>query len=175
MRYLTTITLCLLGLLAVSTSAFAQDAQGSDESAIKLSESGLELPKPDGWVQKEGGKGVVVRMQAAGEAGSYIDFRMAPDVDAKKAQTFFTSFHASLQSAGLKKVRTTESKTYGEHAGDETEYEAKGADGSFNLIIWQIHVGKRAWMVVGYFNNDVRETLYRDFQTIIGTVVFLRN
>lgn len=168
MRYTITVFIILAAAL-VAAPSFAQD---TETATVSKPGDGISFPKPDGWVAKDGGKGVVVRLQAAGESGSYIDFRMAPDVDEKKATTFFTSFHASLQSAGLKKVRDTAATTYGEHAGSETEYETKGKSGAYRLVIWQIHIGKRAWMVAGFFDAKERDTLYRDYATIITSVVF---
>jgi hypothetical protein len=162
----------VLAAAAAALPATATAQEKSETPRIEL-DAGIAFDKPDGWVEKKGAGGVAVRLEAAGDSESYIEFRFAPDVDAKKAKTFFTSFHASLQSAGLKKVRDTTPKAYGKHDGEETQYETRSRDGDvFRLVIWQIHVGDKAWMVAGFFDEGERETLYGDFGKLIGVVAF---
>ncbi len=149
-------------------------AQEKSENPVVKSDKGISFEKPDGWVSQPGKKGVVARLNAAG-GKSHIEVRTAPDVDAAKAKTFFTSFHASLQSAGLKKITETAAKKHGEHDGQETEYEMKNKDGeSFRLVIWQIHNGSKAWMIVGFFETKEREPLYADFGKLISAIVFAK-
>jgi hypothetical protein len=161
----------VVGLLAPGY-ALAQD--GDEKTSVedmrarvkKDADTGVAVHRPDGWVFGDAGRGVVALLTAAGDSRSQIEVRASKHVKKGNKKPFFASFHANIQKSGFEKVETRTATTYGEKTGEEIEYETGRDDKAFRLVVWQIHRGETAYLVVGFFPKEARSIHYKDFQAV---------
>lgn len=167
------ITSVLAFALLVPAIGHAQDRVESgsppDNMRAKVIENqalGVKVHRPDGWVFNDPGKGVVALLTAAGDSQSQIEVRVSDHVKSKHSSSFFASFHANIQKSGFEKLETRDAVEYGAKKGVETEYETGNESTSYRLVIWQYHRATKAYLVVGFFSEEARDSQYADFKKV---------
>ena len=156
------LKLFILILLLVPSLAFAETVDTGE---------GAKIGVPDGWVKMKPRKTSVALFQAKDDANAQIDIRVAP-VTKDKSDQFFTTFHATLLSAGMKKSGEKENGEVKGIKGAETEYTAKKKGTEYTVVVVQFYQGEKAWLVVGMFPAKKRDRFYKGFTALLNAFSF---
>lgn len=155
--------LVLIALSLVSGNAFADDKELVDTG------KGLQFEKRSGWATAVPKKGAVAALTAAGDPSAQIEFRWAR-VEPAKLKQYFNSFHSSLATS-LRRVGEPQQKTFGKVSGVFTEYETGSKDAGSSVVVFEFSQGDSAWLVVGMFTREARDSHVRDLEKMLGTIV----
>lgn len=133
--------------------------------------SGLSFEIPDDWAKKSAGKSSVARLSSKEVDDAQIEVRVAP-VAKDKSDQFFTTFHASLLNAGMKKLADAKTGAIKDVDATQTEYSAKKKGVEFRLFVVQFQKADKAWLIVGMFPANKRDRLLESFTKILSAFTF---
>lgn len=162
------ISFVALAIASAGTSAVAQDDAKSSQT-LDTGE-GLTISVAKGWRSAKAPKGAVALLKSQTDVRSQVEFRVADKMEKDKVVRYFSTFHTSLEKSGMERKSRNESVTYNGKKGAETEYELVSKNRKYRLIVWETYVGDRAWLAVGFFSADNRESLYTDFVGMLNTL-----
>ena len=158
-----------LAVLLVTTVAFAQDGEKSD-NVVENEQFGVKITAPDKWEVASGNDKAVANFKHKASQ-SQIEVvgtkLMTPDV----ADVFFKTFHKTLTESNFKQTSQEETTVAGIE-GTKSTYDFTHSGVKLEVSIFQFTKESNAWLVVGYFQDAEKDKYSKDFTSVIETMEF---
>ncbi len=159
MRFLPLFLLVIL----FSVPAFGQEKTTSKKGFVSNSTKN--------WEEAKAGKNLVARYRLKSSKLIQVDVRSAAVPTASAAQ-YFTTFHSSLIKSGMKKMKSASSDVLSGKKVNLTEYDMKRKSELYNVLVYELHSGGSAWLILAVTPAKKRRELDKNLPELLKGFVF---
>ena len=156
----------LLVAVALSSTAMAQ-------GPVQNEEFGVSIAAPDGWEVASADDKAIANFKHQGSQ-SQIQVIATRLMNAEVADTFFSTFHRTLEESNFEEV-SRQDATHGGHSGKEVKYSFTHSGVTLEIMVFEFLNDDTAWLVIGYMRDSEGENHGTSFQSVVQNIQFSQN